>query len=46
MTEFKFNSEVVALDVRRRLIDKGREVSLLAFDPARGKYVFDLYPED
>lgn len=43
MTEFKFNSEIVAHDVRRRLIGQGREVSLVAFDPERGKYVFDLH---
>lgn len=46
MTEFKFKSEIVAHDIRRRLIAKGREVSLVAFDPERGKYVFALYPEN
>jgi hypothetical protein len=43
VTEFTHSTEQAAHAVRRSLIDQGRKVSLVAFDPSRNLYVFDLY---
>jgi len=42
-TEFKHSTEQAAHAVRRSLINKGKRVSLVAFDPSRNLYVFDVY---
>lgn len=42
-TEMTFTSEDTARTARREHIDAGHRVSLLALDPARNLYVFDLY---
>lgn len=42
-TEKTFEREEDARAARRTLIDEGRRVSLLAMDPSRDLYVFDLY---
>ena len=41
--EMTFTTEDQARTTRREYIDKGFRVSLLALDPARDLYVFDLY---
>lgn len=41
--EKTFRTEDDARTVRRTLIDQGRQVSLIALDPARDMYVFDVY---
>jgi hypothetical protein len=42
MTEHTYASESAAHDARRQYIDAGRAVSLVAYDPARDAYVFDV----
>lgn len=41
-TEKAFKSELAAKSARRELINEGRAVSLIALDPGRDLYVFDL----
>lgn len=41
MTEHTYPHETDAHSARRQLIQKGRQVSLIAFDPSRNVYVFD-----
>ena len=45
MTESKFRGQIVANDIRNRLIDKGRDVSEIVFSRDRGRYVFTLHEE-
>ena len=40
--EMKFDTDQEARNARRDLINQGRQVSLLAFDPSREKHIFDL----
>lgn len=42
-TEQTFTTEHAARSARRDLINAGHTVSLLALDPTRDLYVFDLY---
>lgn len=42
-TEFTYPSEDRARMVRREAIIAGRQVSLIAYDPTRNAYVFDVY---
>lgn len=42
-TEQTFTTEHAARSARRDLINTGHRVSLLALDPSRNLYVFDLY---
>lgn len=46
MSEFTFADERQAHDERRKYISAGRSVSLIAFDPARGVYAFDVEAGD
>ncbi len=41
--EMTFKTEDEARITRRDLIETGHRVSLMALDPARDLYVFDLY---
>lgn len=41
MTEYTFRSEADAHAARRRMIDHGATVSLIAYDAARDVYAFD-----
>lgn len=43
--EYGYQSEAFARQKRRALINQGKVVSLLSFDPSRDLYVFDVYPE-
>lgn len=40
--ELTFNTEDAARSARRNLIVEGHRVSLMALDPSRDLYVFDL----
>lgn len=40
--EYTYTTEKSAKDSRRRLINKGKEVSLIGFDPSRQVYAFNL----
>ncbi|AXQ52894.1 hypothetical protein SEA_NEFERTHENA_30 [Microbacterium phage Neferthena] len=40
--EYTYTNEKSAKDQRRRLINKGKDVTLIAFDPAREVYAFNL----
>lgn len=42
MNEQTFTSETQARVARRTHINKGRSVSLIAYDPSRELYVFDI----
>ena len=42
MNEHTYPTESEARDARRRYINQGHSVSLLAFDGSRDLYVFDL----
>ncbi len=42
-SEKTFQNEAEAHRVRRQYINSGRMVSLIAYDPSRNVYVFDLY---
>lgn len=42
-TEYTFAHEMAAHAVRREMINKGTQVSLIAFDTSRNLYVFDTY---
>lgn len=42
MSEYTFTSERQAHDARRKYINAGRPVSLIAFDPSRNVYTFDV----
>lgn len=41
-TEYAFSREIDAHNKRREFIAKGYTVSLIAYDPDRNKYVFDV----
>ena len=43
IVEKTYRHEEEARDARRTLINSGQEVSLIAYDPARDLYAFDLY---
>lgn len=43
--EYAFRDEDFARQKRRTLINQGKDVSLLSFDPSRNLYVFDVLPE-
>lgn len=42
MNEYTYATERQAHDERRKHINTGRSVSLVAFDPGRNAYVFDV----
>lgn len=42
ITENTFRTEQFAKDTRRELINLGINVSLIAYDPSREVYVFDI----
>lgn len=44
VTEYAYADEAFARQKRRDLIIQGASVSLLSFDPSRGLYAFDFYP--
>jgi len=44
-TEMTFITQTAAKSARRECIDAGRSVSLLAFDPTRDVYAFDVIEE-
>ncbi len=46
LKEFTYANEQDAHKARRRMIDRGRRVSLIALDPARDLYVFDAETQD
>ena len=46
MTEQTYTNEATARTERRTLINRGKAVSLIAFDPERNVYVFDVEDED
>lgn len=43
MKEYVFANECAAHDERRKFINRNFSVSLIAFDPSRDAYVFDVY---
>ena len=44
MREYGYHSSAEAHRERRKWIQRGRTVSLVAYDPERDLYVFDVYP--
>ena len=44
IAEYGYADEAFARQCRRGLIERGVAVSLIAFDPSRGLYTFDRYP--
>lgn len=40
--EYSYDREAAARDARRGFISRGYVVSLIAFDPSRGLYAFDV----
>lgn len=45
MAEMLYETEALAQNTRRALINAGIAVSLIAYDPARRLYVFDVLSE-
>jgi hypothetical protein len=43
MQEWQYEREDDARESRRELIRLGKEVSLIAYDPSRDVYTFDVY---
>lgn len=43
ITERTFSTEAGARSARRALINRGMPVSLIAFDPTRNLFAFDVY---
>ena len=46
MAEFTYTNEGEAKRIRRMFIDRGRRTSLIAFDPAREVFAFDVEEQD